>query len=335
MGATTEILASEDLGVDSPVSTGKSRLKLALKLTTSAALIYYLLSRADLASIGAAVTSASTTLIVLSFLLHGIGYFSSSYRWHLLLKDQGFDVPVRYLVRSYAVAMFFNNLLPSTIGGDGYRAYDTAKVGVPRAKALAIVIVERFLGMFALMIFAIVAFALAAGMLSKTEGLWLWAVCIFAGMAAGVWLIFFRGSSGNLPALVLRLPGGGILQKILAKIQDAFAPFKGRTRVLAWTMGISLLFQLNVIFHYYLISQALGLNVGFHYYLVFIPLSIFIQALPVSINGIGVREGIYVWFLTDMLKAATIEQSVAFAWIAYGMILLLGIVGGIIYALRK
>jgi len=308
---------------------------IALKIAISAALIYYLLSQANLAAIWAAVTSASTTLIVLSFLLHGIGYFSSSYRWHLLLKDQGFDVPVRYLVRSYAVAMFFNNLLPSTIGGDGYRAYDTSKMGVPRAKALAIVIVERFLGMFALMIFAILAFALAAGMLSKTEGLWLWAVCIFAGMATGVWLLFFRGSSGELPAFVRRMPGGGILRKIFAKIQDAFAPFKGRRRVLAWTLAISMLFQLNVIFHYFLISEALGLNVGFHFYLVFIPLSIFIQTLPVSINGIGVREGIYVWFLTEMLGKATVEQSLAFAWIAYGMILLLGVFGGILYALRK
>jgi hypothetical protein len=94
-------------------------------------------------------------------------------------------------------------------------------------------------------------------------------------------------------------------------------------------------FQLNVILHFYLISQALGLSIPFSYFLAFIPISILIQTLPVSINGIGVREGIYISFLTEMLGKATVEQSIAFSWIAYGMILLLGILGGVIYAFRK
>jgi len=304
-----------------------------LKVMISAALIYYLVSRADVGKIWAAFTGANMSLIALSFMLHGIGYFSSSYRWHLLLKDQGWDIPVGYLVRSYAVAMFFNNLLPSTIGGDGYRAFDCAKAGVPKSKSLAIVLVERFLGMFALMMFAVVAFGLAAGMISRTEQLWIWAVAIFVVMSSGVWLLFFKGFDiGKLP---VKLPGASVINKVFGKIQDAFSPFKGRTRVLTWTMLISLGFQLNVIFHYYLISQALGLDIRFGYFLVFIPLSIFIQIIPISINGIGVREGIYVSFLTDMLGKASVEQSLAFSWIAYGMILLLGVLGGIIYATRK
>ncbi len=320
---------------EAPRQAGKQRLMLGVKMAVSAALIYYLVSKADVAAIWTAVTSANMSLVILSFLLHGIGYFSSSYRWHLLLKDQGFEVPVSYLMRSYAIAMFFNNLLPSTIGGDGYRAFDTTKQGVPKTQSLAIVLVERFLGLFALMMFALLAFSMAAGIVTRTENLWIWVVCIFSAMTFGVWLIFFRGSSGSLPGFITRLPGGSILTKLISKIQDAFAPFRGRTKVLTMTMLISLLFQLNVIFHYYLISEALGLDVGFNYYLVFIPLSIFIQTLPVSINGIGVREGIYVSFLTEMLGKATVAQSLAFSWIAYGMILLLGILGGVMYAFRK
>lgn len=317
-------------------STGKRVLMTAVKVAISAVLIYYLVRRAELSEIWVALNSANLGLVALSFMLHGIGYFASSHRWRLLLKDQQHDVPVLYLMRSYAVAMFFNNLLPSTIGGDGYRAYDTAKYGVPKATALATVIVERFLGMFALMIFAVVAFVLATSMISQTEGLWIWAAGICVVMAAGVWLIFFKGTSGDgIREKIAKLPGGGILQKILAKIQDAFAPFEGRTAVLASTMVISLVFQLNVIFHYYLISEALGLNIEFNFFLVFIPISIFIQTLPISINGIGVREGIYVSFLTHMLGAATPAESIAFSWIAYGMILLLGILGGVIYAFRK
>lgn len=316
-------------------SDAKRWLMFALKFAVSATLIYYLVSRANLPEIWKSVSSANLWLVIVSFLLHGIGYFSSSYRWKLLLKDQGFDVSVIYLLRSYAVAMFFNNLLPSTIGGDGYRAYDTAKCGVAKAKSFAIVIVERFLGMVALMVFAMLAFALATGIIAQTERLWVWASVIFILMLGGVWLLFFRKGEIGLPQKIFAIPGLSLVGKFIGKIGGAFAPFKGRTKVLGWTMLISLIFQLNVILHYYLISEALGLDITFDFFLVFIPISILIQTLPISINGIGVREGIYVSFLTEMLGKATIEQSLAFSWIAYGMILLLGVLGGVIYALRK
>lgn len=316
-------------------SDAKRWLMFVLKFAVSASLIYYLVSRANLPEIWKAVSSANLFLVIVSFLLHGIGYFASSYRWKLLLQDQGFDVSVMYLMRSYAVAMFFNNLLPSTIGGDGYRAYDTAKCGVPKAKSFAIVIVERFLGMVALMVFAMLAFALATGIIAQTDRLWVWSSVIFVVMLGGVWLLFFRKWEIGLPEKIIAIPGLSLVGKFISKIGGAFAPFKGRTRVLGWTVLISLVFQLNVILHYYLISEALGLDIAFNFFLVFIPISILIQTLPISINGIGVREGIYVSFLTEMLGKATIEQSLAFSWIAYGMILLLGVLGGVIYALRK
>ena len=313
----------------------KGRVMFFVKLLVSAGLIYYLVSSANLAQIWHSVQSANLPLLFVAFLLHAIGYSSSSWRWQLLLRDQNYDVSFFYLLRSYAVAMFFNNFLPSTIGGDGYRALDLTKRGIPKGKAVAIVIVERFLGLFALMIFAILAFSLATSMIAQTENLWIWAVSIFTGMLAIVWMLFFRSGELVLLQKVFSLPGLSLVAKFANKIGEAFAPFKGRTKVLGWTMGISLVFQLNVILHFYLISQALGLGIPFSYFLAFIPISILIQTLPVSINGIGVREGIYISFLTEMLGKATVEQSIAFSWIAYGMILLLGILGGVIYAFRK
>ncbi|MFQ5601676.1 MAG: YbhN family protein [bacterium] len=318
----------------SPKLDLKGVLKFAFKLLISASLIFFLVSKTNLHEIGRSMKSANMLLIGLSFLLHGIGYFSSSYRWQLLLRAQGFRVPVGYLVRSYAVAMFFNNLLPSTIGGDGYRAIDTARCDIPKLKALAIVIVERFLGLFALMIFAMLALALATELTTEIHNLWMWSFLTFALMAGAVWMIFFH--SGKVPWLrkILNLPGMSLVNKVLMKITDSFAPFRGKTQALAWGMLLSVVLQLNVIFHYYLISEALSLAIPFVKFLVIIPLSMFIQMVPVSINGIGLRESFYVFFLSK-IYGAPIAAALAFSWLAYGMILLLGIVGGIIYAFRK
>ncbi len=312
----------------------KSWLMMAIKIVISASLIIFLVNKTNLTEIWRSMKSANMLLIWLSFLLHGIGYFSSSYRWRLLLLAQGYDVSVGYLVRSYAVAMFFNNLLPSTIGGDGYRAYDTSKCNIPKLKALAIVIVERFLGLFALMVFAMLALALATELTTQIENLWIWSFLTFSAMLVAVWLIFFH--SGKVPWLrkILNMPGMSIVNKLLMKITDSFAPFRRKTKALSWGLVLSLVLQINVIFHYYLISEALGLSIPFVKFLVIIPLSIFIQMVPVSINGIGLRESFYVFFLST-IYGAPIAAALAFSWIAYGMILLLGIFGGVIYAFRK
>ncbi len=315
-------------------SSAKSWLKTGIKVAVSASLIAYLLSQTELAAIGAAMKSANPWLIFLSFLLHGIGYFSSSYRWQLLLEAQGFRVPVMYLVRSYAIAMFFNNLLPSTIGGDGYRAYDTARCNIPNMKALAIVIVERFLGLFALMFFALLALALATELTTQIENLWLWSIVTFALMLAAVWLVFSRSARIPFADRLLKLPGMSLVDKLVRKITHAFEPFKGKTRALTWSMLLSLLLQFNVIFHYYLISEALGLSIPLVKFLVIIPLSMFVQMIPLSINGIGIRESFYVFFLSK-IYGVPIADALAFSWIAYGMVLALGILGGVIYVLRR
>ncbi|MFQ5709983.1 MAG: YbhN family protein, partial [bacterium] len=262
------------------------------------------------------------------------GYFSSAYRWQLLIRAQGYEVSLGYLIRSYAVAMFFNNLLPSTIGGDGYRAYDTAKCNIPKLKALAVIVVERFLGMFALMAFAILALSLATELTTQIENLWIWSLLTFGAMLTVIWFIFFH--SGKVPWLrkILDMPGMSLVNKQVMRITESFAPFRGKTKALAWSMALSLILQINVIFHYYLISEALGLSVPFVKFLVIIPLAMFIQMVPLSINGIGIRESFYVFFLTS-IYGAPIAASLAFSWIAYGMILLLGVLGGVIYAFRK
>jgi len=335
---STSILNQTDTPAQSVAMTksaGSRKWILAgIKIMISASLIIFLVSKSDVSAIWHAMLSANLVLIILSFLLHGVGYFSSVYRWQLLLKAQGYYVSVGYLLRSYAVAMFFNNLLPSTIGGDGYRAYDTSKCNIPKLKALACVVVERFLGMFALMVFAILALSLATELTTKIENLWFWSFLTFSVMAVGVYMIFFH--SGKVPFLrkILDQPVMKFVNKQVMKITESFAPFRGKTKALSWAMALSLLLQLNVIFHYFLISASLGLSIPFVKFLVIIPLAMFIQMVPISINGIGLRESFYVFFLTK-IYGVPIEASLAFSWIAYGMILLLGILGGIIYMFRK
>ena len=119
---------------------------------------------------------------------------------------------------------------------------------------------------------------------------------------------------------------------IIAKITSAFSLFSGRRDLLVRAFGLSLLLQLNVIVHFIIISRALGIDIPVLAMFTVIPLSIFVTMLPVSINGIGLREGVFVFFFSAYGIDAV--EAIAFAWIALGFVMLQGVMGGVLFAAR-
>ena len=108
--------------------------------------------------------------------------------------------------------------------------------------------------------------------------------------------------------------------------------FSGRRDLLVRAFGLSLLLQLNVIVHFIIVSRALGIDIPVLAMFTVIPLSIFVTMLPVSINGIGLREGVFVFFFSTYGIDAV--EAIAFAWIALGFVMLQGVIGGILFAAR-
>ena len=300
-----------------------------LKIVVSAGLIYWILRGTNLAEIWVAVQSADLRLLGLAFSLYIFGYLFSAFRWRLLLRSRGSDSSIMFLMISYLVGAFFNNLLPSTIGGDVYRAYDSYRLGQSKSSALAVVFVDRFLGLLALMVFALLALLSANKLTENIPYLFVWILFGTLSMLAFVWLIFWPPKW--LPGLIanLTLPFGNKINGII----QAFLDFDGQRTVLIKAFLWSVLLQANVILHYYLIAKSLGLPIPFLSFFLIIPLATVITMLPISVNGIGVRENIYIFFFASF--AVTKPEAIAFAWIAYGVLLLQGVMGGIIYAFRQ
>jgi len=318
---------------EAPSFNAKRVLLTGLKVLVSAGLIYYLLRQTDLTQIWLSMRSAHIPLLLLAFSLHTVGYFASSYRWKILLRAQNMDLPVMYLVESYAVAMFFNNVLPSTVGGDAVRAYDLWRKGYGKLQAVTSVVVERFLGLFTLMIFAALAIFFTPEVQTRIPGLQLWIGGGFFAMLLATAAIFMSPGTAKRIGRLFDLPALKIVKTRINKFGNAFKEFQGKTQALAISMVLSVVLQVNVVVHYWLLSEALGLEIPLTKYFLIIPLATFVTMVPVSINAIGLRENVYVFFLTAW--GASVAACVAFAWIAYGMVLFLGIFGGVIYALRK
>ncbi len=299
----------------------------------SSLLLYFMLKDVQFSEIIFSIKTANLTLLFIAFSLHAIGLTISAFRWKLLLKSLNVNSNIFYLIKSYLVATFFNHFIPSTIGGDSVRAYDSYKLGKNKSKGLVVIMIDRFLGLLALLVFVVFSTFLSIEITSLIPDLTLW-LAFFSLAAIGV-LIFLLWPPVKT-FYKLSYSSNKILSKIgtlFLKIGNSFAQFSNKKKVLIKALGLSLLLQANVVFYYYLISVALGFDIHIFNFSLIIPLTIFIMMIPISVNGIGLRENVLFFFFSFFGIAKT--QAIAFAWIEFGMLLLLGIIGGIVYAFRK
>lgn len=294
----------------------------ALRVAVSAALIAWILRKAPLGEVLDAFRSADVRFVLLALALNPLGYWSSVSRWRLLIRSQGGDAPFGFLVRSFLVGVFFNNLLPSTIGGDAIRAYDTSRSGVDRAAAVAIVVVDRFIGLLALMLFAGVGLLLSGHLTDRVPALYGWVAGGTAVMGLIAALLFLP--SRRAPDLLARLGPR------FKKVSDAIFAFQGKGAVLAKAFGYSLVLQTLVVLNGWLLAKALHVPIPLPYFFLIVPLAIFVMMIPVSINAIGVRESVWAFFFAAFGVASA--KGVAVAWLDYGLVLLQAMVGGAIYA---
>jgi glycosyltransferase 2 family protein len=275
-------------------------LSLALRLAVSAALIAWILRRTPFQEVGAAFRSADLRFVLLALALQLFDTFASVRRWRLLIRAQGGEAPFPGLLRAYLIGIFFNNLLPSTIGGDTVRVVHTARSGVGRARALAVVFVDRFLGLLALTLFAVLG-ALASGRLTA-----------------------------RLPSLLAWVLGGAGLLGLAAGLLFLRLNFQDKWSVLARASGWSLLLQTSVVIGGWCLARALHVPIPLPYFFLIVPLALIVMMLPVSINAIGVRENVWAFFFAAFGVPAAL--GVAVAWLSYGLVLAQALAGGAVYA---
>lgn len=309
----------------------KKYLSFGIKAVISIGLIWYLLSKTEFPAIYTSIKSASLAWLCLSFLTLYIGKILTSYRWQILLMAQGINLPLRSLIASVFVGQFFNSFLPTTVGGDAIRAYDTASQSKESAKSVMSVFADRMIGVFALALLAILA--LGIGYLSGEDvSFYTWPVLgVFTICSLGMFMIYNDRLIVSGETLLSRLKASRLVEKLDKAYQSLYL-LRDRPRVMVQALIISILLQINVVLFYYFIGVALDLEVSWLYFTMIVPVALVVLLVPFSINGIGIREGIFVFLLTNLGVPA--EESLALSLISFGLMLTQGIIGGLIFAFR-
>jgi glycosyltransferase 2 family protein len=291
-------------------------LPLVLRLVGTAAGLTWIALTVDLEEAGAALARISIATFALAALLVAANVVVGAVRWHVLMRAYGATEipPLSRLVYLYFVAFFYNNYLPGAVAGDVGRGVVTrGAFGEAGATgALAVVVVERALGLFAL--FALLALGLlTAGQSIDTGSLWVWTAIGCAGSCA---LVAAIPASRRL-ARVLPGPLRRIAEK-LPELRDG--------KQFAFAIVLSLGTQVFIALAGWLILAALA-PVAFTTSLLVVPLAAATTFLPITVGGTGAREAAYVELckMLGMAKGPALAASLGL-WLAH---LVVGAIGGV------
>src|SRR5919197_691091 len=318
-----------------PATTPAARrnVLLAVKISVSIILLSVLLSRIEIRRLWGIARHASIVWLMAAMALFFVNVLAATWRWHLLLSAQRVRVRMQTLFGSFLVASFFNNFLPSNIGGDVMRIADTAKPARSKTLAATVVLVDRGLGLLGLVFVAALG-ATAAGSAHHAIGpiwpAWLWAGFLIATMVSAPAVLAPAGFGRLLQPLTVIHPEwvGDRIDTMTAVLRR----FRERPRALAGCFGGAVFVQATVVVFYFVVAYALHLNVSIWDLTVVVPISLVMQMLPVSISGFGVREATFSFYFRRI--GQPIESALLVSLVAQALIMLFSLTGAAVYVTR-
>jgi uncharacterized protein (TIRG00374 family) len=227
------------------------------------------------------------------------------------------------------IGYFFNNFLPTNVGGDVARSFILGKQIANNPDSFGSVFLERFTGLFGLVVLAIFAFLFNLRIIQKpTIGLFL---IFFLTISLLIILLLFTERSHNLTRKILRLTPFRIIKKQAYEFLNVIYYFRNQPIVLSKTMAISFLFHIMAIVNTLVICLALEIHVAVLDLAVVIPLILLISMIPISLNSIGIFEGSFVYFFSLIGIPASAALSVALVLRAKN--LFIAMVGGAVFGI--
>lgn len=299
-----------DKGAGNPMASGRDRRKhwigFGLKVVVTVGLIWLVARGVDLgAALGRAgdLAPGAAALAVTLLILH---CFVAGWRWRMIMRLFGPMVPVGSAIRVFMEGYFFNNALPSTIGGDAVRIWRVAGLGLPIGASINGVLLDRLTGLTGLFILVAVGQPLLYARIDDPVTRLAFAGILVAGVA-GIALLIFAGS---IPKRFIPAP----LRDGINQLSEATRAAYLRPAISLPVLGLSVLVHGLIVVSVHVIAMGMGLEVGLFESMVLVPAVILLSTLPVSIGGWGLREGLMVVALglADVPADAALTVSVLF-----------------------
>lgn len=273
----------------------KTRFFIIFRIAVSVGLIVWLIHLAQTANLVEALAGANLILIGLVLLVANVDRVLMAYKWNLLLRAKQINLPLIGVVAAYYKASFWGNMILPSIGADAIRIFEVSKRTKKPGDIISSVIIERIIGLLAITIVGFIGLVIFSLTIGRN-----WGIYVF--FLAAILL-------GSIPSFLLTLNRRRFiwLQNWLSKSEwetvrrlerviISYQEYSRFPRTLWIFFFLSCIEQLFPVFSAYLIALALSINnLSFITLLIFVPLILLIVRLPISMDGFGVTEGLYIY----------------------------------------
>ncbi|MEM7115949.1 MAG: lysylphosphatidylglycerol synthase transmembrane domain-containing protein [Chloroflexota bacterium] len=280
------------------------------------------------------LSALAWTWYLLAFGLYLLSVALRAYRWFVLLNSLNKRPSFTHLLYLYYVGFFANNFIPSGFGGDVVKVVSLRQSYGRGAEALSSVLMDRIIGLLGSSLLALVALlwnVLAGGLaIELVPAIWLTIILVSVGIPVAFGLMRW---TEPVKTAVRLFP---FLQKIpkfnkLEELADTVRRYP--LSALLKSLSVSLPFTACLVLAHFSIAKSLGVDLPLSIFSLFVPIIAIVGLLPISFNGLGVREGLYQFLYVPIgvPDATALAMSLALYFLRFGT----GLVGGLLYAGRN
>lgn len=294
-------------------SVGSGRFTL-LRVFLSGGLIAAMVYLADPEKIWTSFTNMELWPFLLACALFAVGQILTALRWQRVLRSLRDNPPgLWYLNGLYHIGMFFNFFLPSTMGGDVVRAEMAKSFSGGRAASYTAVLFDRFSAFIAVVLIGAVALCFSYAGIGWFDWQVVLLTLLFVAIAVLVFVVLETSVADRLLDLLNRRP----LLKVAAVLRNGLALLQGcaaNKPMLFYIVGLALVIQTLVITVVYFLGVSLGMDIGPLFYFVAVPIITLVTLLPISVNGLGVREVSFVVLFAKVGVPSEMAIAMSFSW---------------------
>ena len=272
------------------------RARLIATLVVSGVALGYILLKIDVRKTIDIIRDASPSWIALSAFLILITIVPMVWRWQLLLRARGIDESFGWLTRAYFVSYAVGQVLPTSVGGDASRIYETARRHPGQISPITgSVLLERALGGAVTLLLAGIGFLLAIGRYDIGAYLWIELLFVVGTLFLGV--VFFSRRVRRHLVFLVPLARRLRVERVMRAVYEGIHGYRDHVGTLVVVCIATVFVQVGRIFAIYAAGRAVGIELSPLPYIVLGPLLFLVMLVPFTINGLAVREAFFVSFL--------------------------------------
>lgn len=316
----------------------KKRLLSIAQIIITLVLLFYLSRKVNLSEAFVIMKQANIYLLILSGILCFIFILISNWRWKILLDARDLKFSFGYLLKIYFASWFFNNILPTAIGGDVLRVAYTVKQDAVSGRritspALAAAFVDRFIGFIGLFFFALLASVIFfLFKIGKNQYL----LIDLLGFIILV-IILLAAFSDQAHQFFSKIFSHIKIFNLGERFERAYTEIKEYRQVKAQLLCsflLSLLVQLSIALVWFFIGVAISAPGSVLYYFLYIPVLGVVTMVPISVGGLGIRENGFV-YMFNTFAGILKEKATAISGLYLIINLIFALIGGIVFLFIK